>query len=106
MGFLHCDLKPENVLVSGSGRPAIADFETSKEQAARVDVGCATVTAATATRVVVSGQYSAPEVFLQGHSRGSDMYSFGVMLAEALLGPDAIRANRLVCCDFHVRAVR
>ena len=92
MGFLHCDLKPENVLVSGSGRPAIADFETSKEQVARGDVGGASLTAtATVTRVVVGGQYSAPEVILRGHSRGSDMYAFGVMLAEALLGPDAIK---------------
>ncbi len=33
-----------------------------------------------------------PEVGLLGHSRGSEMYSFGVMLAEALLESDSIRA--------------
>jgi serine/threonine protein kinase len=80
MGILHRDLKPENVLVSMKGHAILTDFETSKAEA--------TAVSETVTRTVVSGVYTAPEVLRPGgeHSRASDIYSFGVLLVQALAG--------------------
>lgn len=93
MGILHRDLKPDNVLVSEEGHAVLSDFETSKAEAP----GSASETV---TRVVVSGIYTAPEVLTAGgeHARASDMFSFGVLLAQALAGdftakPEALLAR-------------
>ena len=85
-GIVHRDLKPDNVLVSAEGHSVLSDFETSKAEGPHRDFE-------TVTRVVISGVYTAPEVLKPGgeHSRSSDMYAFGVVLAQAL------------ACDFSAR---
>ena len=80
MKIIHRDLKPENVLVSEEGRAVLCDFETSKLEAGPSVLG-------TLTTVVLSGVYTAPDVRSGGvHGQASDMYSFGVMSAQALAG--------------------
>ena len=80
-GVVHCDLKPENVLLTERDSPVLADFETSRTRRA-AELGTETV-----TRVVGHGVYVAPEVLVAGPSAASDMFAFGVISAEALLAP-------------------
>ena len=47
---------------------------------------------------MVSGVYTAPEVLMAGgeHSRASDMFSFGALLAQALTGDFSTRPDALL----------
>jgi hypothetical protein len=77
-GIRHCDIKPDNVLVTVDNVPVLADFETSKTE--RKDSYSTT----TATQSMGTAGYIAPEVGSTGHSMASDMFSFGVLCVEVL----------------------
>ena len=80
-GVIHKDVKPSNFLVMREGHVVVSDFDISTDR---------TVSDRTSTGRGVVGQgthgYMAPEVLEGGaHSKASDMYSFGVSLAELAL---------------------
>ncbi|MDP9274352.1 MAG: serine/threonine protein kinase, partial [Chloroflexota bacterium] len=78
-GVLHRDLKPDNVLLDGEGRPKIADFGIARLAAA---------TAITRTgELLGTPQYLAPEQ-MSGDvvDERADVYSLGVILYEMLTG--------------------
>ncbi|KAL6603760.1 hypothetical protein ACP70R_044121 [Stipagrostis hirtigluma subsp. patula] len=79
--IIHCDIKPDNILLDGRGVPRITDFGISKLLGGeRVH--------ATVTNVRGTKGYIAPE-WLRGDGRvdtKADVYSFGVVLLE------------MVCC--------
>ena len=79
--------------MSAEGHAILSDFETSK-----AEVTSGSEVSVTMTRVVVSGIYTAPEVLRTGgeHSRSSDMYSFGVLLAQSLVGDFTQGLNALL----------
>jgi hypothetical protein len=77
--IIHCDIKPDNILLDGRGVPRITDFGISKL------LGNQQVHA-TVTNVRGTRGYIAPE-WLRGDARvdtRADVYSFGVVLLEMI----------------------
>jgi len=79
-GFVHRDVKPENVLIADDGRVKVADFGLAKAVSAD--------TKHTATGVLIGTvSYIAPELVVEGRSDArADVYSVGVILYELLTG--------------------
>lgn len=85
-GIVHCDIKPENLLIDKAGTVKIADFGVAKivhrsSPSAWVDNGAACGTP----------DYAAPEQASGLADHRADIYSLGVILYEMLTGqrPDA-----------------
>jgi len=77
-GVVHCDLQPENILLTSSGRVKLADFGS----AVTVNAGGQTVAAARGVPRGTPG-YAAPEIIQSDVDRigvGADLWSFGCLL--------------------------
>jgi serine/threonine-protein kinase len=88
-GILHCDLKPENLMITPEGRVKILDFgfaqPTKREES--------TQTLSSATLGGTLG-YMSPEVLLGGTpDERSDIFSLGIVLYEALAGRHPFRVE-------------
>ncbi len=91
---VHCDLKLSNIMLSGEGEVKVMDFglaRRARESMARLSKG----------EVVGSPAYMAPEQELGSSEIGSDIYSLGVCLYEALCGALPFQGP-----DFHGQKMR
>lgn len=85
MGVVHRDLKPSNILVDKrSGRIKIADFGIAQIE----DSGGIVATLTRDNASIGTMNYMSPEQRLDSHSVNhlTDVYSFGVILYEMLIG--------------------
>jgi serine/threonine protein kinase len=78
-GVIHCDVKPQNILVTPAGLPKLVDF------------GIARIVGGTRTsrpgEIVGSAHYVAPEqIHGERATAAVDVYALGVVLYEALTG--------------------
>ena len=84
--IVHCDVKPQNIMLTDHGEPAIGDFGI-----ARVSVGSATTTSVGG----FSLDHAAPELLEGGKSSpASDVYALGTTLWELLAGRPPFREHR------------
>jgi eukaryotic-like serine/threonine-protein kinase len=99
-GFVHCDIKPENIMLTPAGQVKILDFGLAKHLP-RSD------NSSTVDRAgVVSGTpaYMSPEVLLAEVPDGrADIFSLGVVFYEMLTGQHPFLANSFVATTDRVR---
>lgn len=88
VGVIHCDLKPENIMLTHAGTAKVLDFGVAKRLPVETD-GSA-VTQSMDTRPGAIGgtlPYAAPEVLLdKPPDARSDIFSMGVVFYETLTG--------------------
>ncbi|KEG08715.1 mitogen-activated protein kinase-like protein [Trypanosoma grayi] len=77
MKYVHCDLKPDNVLLSSEGTCKLGDFGTVHLARSVPDRG-ATLRG--------TPRYMAPEAVMGNSTDKSDIYGFGLTMAHMLLG--------------------
>ncbi len=82
-GYVHCDVKPDNFLVSRDGEVKLIDFTISQ----KIKTGLSKMLARRSRNVQGTRSYMSPEQIrglpLDGRS---DIYSFGCVLFEAVTG--------------------
>ncbi|XP_078431925.1 protein kinase family protein / peptidoglycan-binding LysM domain-containing protein [Wolffia australiana] len=101
MHYVHRDIKTSNILLDASFRAKISDFGLSKL------IGKAGEVEASATRVVGTFGYLAPEYWRDGRATTkSDVYAFGVVLFELISGKEAIiRSDGVVLSNADKRSL-
>jgi len=98
-GFVHGDLKPDNILLDGRGEPKIADLGFSRSVRRKLIEADAALSASLGTeegKVRGTFDYLGPEVRAGGElSPASDVFALGVLFYELLVGRRPLGAFQL-----------
>ncbi len=90
--IVHCDLKPNNILVTAAGEPKLLDFGIARLVSDEGGEGRRTTTAA----VLMTPDYASPEQICgEPITTAADVYSLGVVLYELLAGVRPFRRKGL-----------
>jgi serine/threonine protein kinase len=85
-GYVHRDVKPDNILFGGIGHVCLGDFGIVKALAGAEEART-TAFRTTAGLVIGTPQYVAPELMVGGAASGAaDQYALGVTACEAVCG--------------------
>ena len=85
-GYIHRDVKPENVLIAEDGRIKIGDFGLARATSANT---------ATGQQLLGTIAYLAPELMQPGTADArADIYALGIMLYEMLTGEQPYRGDQ------------
>jgi serine/threonine protein kinase/tetratricopeptide (TPR) repeat protein len=91
--IIHCDIKPENIMISNSGQVKLLDFGLARQIA---KPGSYVTYLSGSTGVSGTPGYMAPEVMLEETPVAqSDIFSFGVVLYEILSGTHPFRKRTM-----------
>jgi len=100
-GIVHCDIKPENIMLTSAGKVKILDFGVAKhlprsDQSSTVD---------RAGTFAGTPAYMSPEVLLEKVPDGrADIFSLGVVFYEVLTGQHPFLASSFVATTDRIRA--
>ncbi|MBB5597905.1 protein kinase domain-containing protein [Neomicrococcus lactis] len=90
-GLVHRDMKPENVLLTETGRVKVADFGLARAASNHTQSGTLVGTVA----------YVSPELVTGGKAdKRSDLYAIGIMLFEMLTGDQPFRGESSMSIAF------
>src|SRR5438552_1207027 len=99
-GIVHCDIKPENIMLTNEGQVKILDFGVAKhlprsDQSSTVD---------RAGTFAGTPAYMSPEVLLEQPPDGrADIFSLGVVAYEVLTGQHPFMAGSFVATTDRIR---
>ena len=99
-GIVHCDIKPENIMLTSTGQVKILDFGVAKhlprsDQSSTVD---------RAGTFAGTPAYMSPEVLLEQAPDGrADVFSLGVVFYEVLTGQHPFMAGSFVATTDRIR---
>src|SRR5712691_5992206 len=99
-GIVHCDIKPENIMLTTDGQVKILDFGVAKHLP-RSDQSTTVDRSATVSGTLA---YMSPEVLMENTPDGrADIFSLGVVFYEVLAGHHPFLAHGFVATSDRIR---